>query len=488
MATDNIASSVMQTLGGGSGIDIVKLARDLTDVEKLPAEDKINASKEAAESKISALAVLKFNVQSLIDVFNGLNDASELATPIATSSDASKVSITSTDGSALSEMSDISVTALAAAQRNKSNQYSSATQSLNSGSAFTITITPGSGTATNVSIAAGNDTPQGIVSAINSSNAGVRATLLSEDSTGSNQRIVLTGATGASNTFVISSTLSDSDLGFHDTGNGNNIDNSGVKSLQNPADASLTFNGISLTRSSNSLTDVIAGVTLSLNGTHSGGASSTVNVVSDRSTLKEKLQTLVTTYNDVQFALAEISNPESEDEEVGGALSRDISVIRTVSDTIYQAVTQDSSTVSGTISGLRDIGVTLTAYGDLEFSETVYDTKAAANFDHITTMLSAGTNSQSRYDGQSQGLAIDAIKKLEVLTDSISGIFATRTSSAQTELSSYSKELLDLEVRMESLYERYLSQFTVMETLVKQLNSTRESLTDTWSNMGKFNK
>ena len=44
MATDNIASSVMQTLGGGSGIDIVKLARDLTDVEKLPAEEKITAS------------------------------------------------------------------------------------------------------------------------------------------------------------------------------------------------------------------------------------------------------------------------------------------------------------------------------------------------------------------------------------------------------------------------------------------------------------
>ena len=41
MATDNIASSVMQTLGGGSGIDIVKLARDLTDVEKLPAEEKL---------------------------------------------------------------------------------------------------------------------------------------------------------------------------------------------------------------------------------------------------------------------------------------------------------------------------------------------------------------------------------------------------------------------------------------------------------------
>jgi len=103
-------------------------------------------------------------------------------------------------------------------------------------------------------------------------------------------------------------------------------------------------------------------------------------------------------------------------------------------------------------------------------------------------MLSAGTDNQSRYDGQSQGLAIDAIAKLEVLTDSISGIFATRTESTRQKLSSYSEDLLALEVRMDALYERYLSQFTVMETLVKQLNSTRESLTDTWNNMGNFNK
>ena len=131
MSTDNIASSVMQTLGGGSGIDIVKLARDLTDVEKLPAEEKITASQEAAEAKISALAVLKFNVQALVDQFNGLNDAAELATPQATTSDSTKVSVTATDGSALTGISDISVTTLAAAQRNKSNQYSSNTQSLN---------------------------------------------------------------------------------------------------------------------------------------------------------------------------------------------------------------------------------------------------------------------------------------------------------------------------------------------------------------------
>ncbi|MEK9989702.1 MAG: flagellar filament capping protein FliD, partial [Halieaceae bacterium] len=476
-------------LGGGSGIDIVKLARDLTDVEKLPAEEKINASQEATQAKISAFAVLKFNVQALVDQFNALNDASELATPTATSSDVGKVSVLSTDGSALSGIYEFSVSALATEQRNISNAYLSKTQSLNGGSGFTLTVTtPAGGTATNIAIDAGNDNPQGVVNAINAAGLGVTAVLVAADSAGSAYRIALQGQTGASNSFEISSTLSDSDLGFHDASNGNLANNSGTRSLQNPGDASLTYNGVGLTRSSNVVTDVLPGLTVSLNGTTSGGDTVNLNVVSDRATLKTKLQDLVTTYNDVQFALNELSDPDSEEEEVGGALARDLAVIRTVRDTIYKAVTQDSSTPSGDITGLRDIGVTLTGYGELQFSETAYDAKASANFSDISTMLSAGTDNQSRYDGQSQGLAIDAIAKLEVLTDSIDGIFAQRTESARKELSTYSKELIDLEARMDALYERYLSQFTVMETLVKQLNSTRESLTDTWSNMGNFNK
>ena len=45
-----------------------------------------------------------------------------------------------------------------------------------------------------------------------------------------------------------------------------------------------------------------------------------------------------------------------------------------------------------------------------------------------------------------------------------------------------------LETRMEAVYERYLRQFTVMESLVNTINSTRESMTSTWENMGNFGK
>tara|TARA_B100000683_G_scaffold271914_1_gene314015 strand:- start:169 stop:1638 length:1470 start_codon:yes stop_codon:yes gene_type:complete len=485
MATDNIASSVMTALGGGSGIDITKLARDLSDVEKAPKEEQISAAKEASEAKISALAVLKYNVQQLLTEFNSLNDATEMSSPTAVSSDTTKVSIVSTDGSANAGISEIGVSALAASQRNKSNQYSSAAQSINSGAGFTLTLTPGSGTATNVTVAAGNDTPAGIVAAINSANAGVTATLLSENSAGSNYRIILEGDTGASNTFVVTSTLADSDLGFHDSSNGNSVTSAGIVSLQNPADASITYNGVSVTRSSNTFADVIPGVTVSLNGTHSGGATASVNVTADKSTLKTKLQSLVKAYNDMQFALNEISDPESEEDEVGGALSRDLSAIRTIRDSVHKAVTQNSSTPSGNVTAFRDIGVKLTRDGNLELDEATYDSVAASNFGDISKMLSAGTTNQSRYDGQSQGLAMDAILELETLTDAISGVFATRTATAQKQIDNFTQELADLDSRYELIYQRYLDQFIVMERLVNSLNSTRESMSTTWENMNR---
>lgn len=489
MSTESVTSSIITNMGSGSGIDITKLARDLTDVEKEPRENRLNVAKTASEAKISAYAVLKYNVNQLVGVFNSLNDANELATPAASSSDALKVKVSSTSGSTPTGNYDFSVSSLAAAQRNISNQFSSASESLNSGGAFNLSITTASGASNTVNIAASADTPQGVVSAINAANLGVSAALVAESGgTSPNYRIVLTGQTGSSNGFTVSSTLSDADLGFHDSSNGNSQSSGGISSQQSSADASISFNGLALTRSSNVLTDVIAGATVNLVGTHSSGDSTSITIASDRTTLKDKLQTLVSAYNDLRFALDEISDPESEEEEVGGALARDISVIRTVKDTIYRAITQDSSTVSGSVNGLRDLGFNFNMTGNLNFDETTFDSVADTSFSDISVMLSAGTNDQSKYDGQAQGLAADAIEVLDVLTDSIDGVFATRTASARTAITRYETQLRDLETRMEAVYERYITQFTVMESLVNQLNSTRESLTDTWANMGKFDK
>ena len=115
-----------------------------------------------------------------------------------------------------------------------SNTFSSATQSLNAGSTFNITVTPDGGSATTVTVAAGSDTPQGIVNAINTI-TGVEAVLLSE---GSQHRITLRDTTSAGRQFSVSSTVTnykpvdaqgrplsgsssvaDTDFGFNDLNN-----------------------------------------------------------------------------------------------------------------------------------------------------------------------------------------------------------------------------------------------------------------------------
>ena len=457
MATSDVASSVLLNMGNGSGIDVIKLARDLADAEMLPQQDRVTRAKTDTEAAISAYAVLKYNVELLTEQFNGLNDAQELATPVAVSSNTSAISIGSTQGSAVSGSHQIDVTQLAASQRNRSSEYTSSTETLNSGSAFDITVTSNGSTQT-ISVDAGDDTPAGVVAAINASGTGFTATLIDTDTAGTNYRIVLQGPSGEDNAFTVSSTP---DLGFHTAGN----------QLQSAANALLKVDGMSIERTSNTISDAISGVTLNLNAVASG---TSLQVTNDTTTLKEKLEELVATYNVVQVVLNELSDPDSTEEEVGGALPNDMAFVRSVRDAIYAAVTTDSSTPSGDVSALRDLGIELTKTGTLSFNEATYDEVVLNNFSDVVTMLSAGTTNQSAYDGADQGLAFDSMEVINGLMDSIDGIFAVREDTATEQLKTYEDRLLAIELRMEKVYQSYLKQFSVMEDLVNTLNNTRD--------------
>ena len=487
MSGENAISAVMATLGGGAGVDIRKLSEDLTNAERAPLESSLNRSKEQKSAEISAYSALKYDVENLISKFRSLDDAAELLSSEASSTDESKVKVSAVTGSAKAGTHSITISALATQQINISSSYSASSQSLNGGASFDLSITDSGGNVTTVSISDGNDNPAGIVAAINSANAGVSATLLAVNADSSEYRIVLSGdATGSENSFVVSSSLDDADLGFHDATNGNNQQSGGVYSQQLAVNAAFTMDGVSLERASNSVGDVLDGVTLDLVGVSNAGATK-IDVDKTTAQLKSKLQDVVAAYNSVKLSLREASNPESDDEIIGGALANDFAAVRQVRTVLYRAITQDSSTLSGSIGALRDIGIEITRSGDLAFNENKFDTVMSTNASDVSTMLSAGTNDQSEYDSSPQGLARDVISDLEEsLTDSIDGLFTSRTASSASALADYEDELVELEVRMNTVFERYLEQFTVMETLVSQLNSTRTSLSDTWANMGNF--
>jgi flagellar hook-associated protein 2 len=340
------------------------------------------------------------------------------------------------------------------------------------GSSHSVTSTTTGVTAVNspttTTIGVETDTPAGIVSAINAANTGVTATLVNTGTGSNSYKIVLAGQTGSNGVFTLTSSP---DLGFHDAAN----------SLQTAQDSIVGFEGLTLTRDSNTLTDVVDGVSVNLMATT--GSSVRVTVTNDISTLKTNIQEMVTNYNSLISLFDEFTATESE-ADLAGALSEDSSMIRFLKTKVRDSVFGDSSTPSGSMTSLRNIGVSINQYGAITFTEAVYDTAITSDYDDVVTMLTADTNNQNLFETSNKGLAQDIATSLGDLTDS-TGVVTVRETGAKTELTDHEDELVKLEARMDKVYNRYLMQFGVMESLMASMDSTKDYLTSQFEALSK---
>lgn len=402
------------------------------------------------------------------------------------------VTTVSVDSATYTSLTD-QVTAIKAATGYDNLQFTVAANSAGNGFEFTykttaaVTIAPtltGSGSshtisntvtgrtpinaATTTTVTVGSDSPSGVISAINAANTGVTATLVNTG-TGSNSfRIILTGDTGSNGVFALTSSP---DLGFHDTAN----------LLQSAQDSIINFEGITVTRATNALDDIVSGATINLLETTATDVR--VTVTNDKSELKTSIQNVVASYNDLLVLVENFTSTDSE-AEMAGALSEDGSLVRFLKDKIRASVFSDSSSASGNIVALRDIGMSVNQSGAITFDAVKYDAAVSSNYDDIVTMLTAGTSNANLFDDSNKGLAQDIITALESLTDA-SGVVANREISAKSKLSDHELALTKLETRMEVIYNRYLTQFGAMEGLMATLDSTKDYLTSQFETLSK---
>ena len=150
--------------------------------------------------------------------------------------------------------------------------------------------------------------------------------------------------------------------------------------------------------------------------------------------------------------------------------------MRYIKQQVFGALMDDSSTSSGSISALRDVGISVDKSGNLTFATATFDAAIENSYDDVVTMLSAGTSSQNLYDTNSKGLAQDVATLLEGLNDS-SGIVATRKDNAEGYSEDFAAELVVLEARMEKVYQRYLTQFAAMDSMLEKIDGTKNYLT-----------
>jgi flagellar hook-associated protein 2 len=465
------AQKLITALGTGSGVDVASLAQNLTDAERVPKANAINAKINKNESRISGYAAIAYVATGVQNALNALKDERSFDGAVASVGNASTV--TATAGSTATEGSHaLTITQLAKPQRavfglDQTAGFSDATTAitgLTSGS-LSLSYTYGGTTGTQT-IAATN--PTDIVKEINGNTpvTGVKAQLVY---TGSDYKIVLSGKTGAANTF----SLTDS------TSSMVNV----AAAQQSSTNALFDINGVSFSRSSNQVGDALAGVTLNLKAL----GTTSVELTRDNSGLMSKVQDVVTAYNEAMSMLNVLSDPKSTVETYGGALVGD-SMVRTVREQLRNLMFTDSSASASTstVKNVRDLGISIDMMGSMTLDNAKLTDALTNRFDEVVTAMTGNMNDLGEYSTAPAGIAGDASRALTKLLKA-SGPVKTVSTNATTQNKKYQEDLANLQTRMDALLIRYQKQFANMDSLVGSNNSLKASLKSTFEGMSKSN-
>lgn len=285
----------------------------------------------------------------------------------------------------------IQVTQLAKAQKLGSISYGSTTSALGlSAGSFTL-----NGATINVEASDTLTTLRDKINAVNTGGAAskVSASILQVDAT--HYRLVLTSdATGAAGmTFANVSGGAPQALGLTD---GANAIQAGAV-LVAGGDASFAIDGVAMTRTSNTVTDAITGVTLNLVAQENGAVTNlTIDHSSDAA--KASMQGFVDAWNKlVDFVKTQQTPPASG--KAAPTLFAD-QILKTVSSTLSR---QLLSTIGGTPADLSTAamaGVSVGSDGKLTLDTTRFDTAFKTRLEDVRTLFSqrgSATSSQVSY-------------------------------------------------------------------------------------------
>jgi flagellar hook-associated protein 2 len=464
------AQKLVTSLGAGSGVDVSALAQNLVDAERVPKENAINAKITKNESRISGYAAMSFVLSGVQTALTALKDQNNFNALTVANSNSSAFSVT-TSATGAAGSHEIEVLRVAKAQRSVSSGFSSGDASLNGGAAMSLTLNVGSTSpvASTIQLAAGKDTPQDIVNAINDAKTGVTAQLVNTgDGSGSPYQIVLSGAMGASGAFSLTPNYL--------TGSGS----PGLTFSQNQAatDSSVKVDGITYARTTNTLNDVVPGLTLSLK---TPSSATTIDVTRDNSGIKDKMTALVTAYNDAQTIFKEVADPKSTLDTYGATLVGDSSV-RSLKQQLRDMVMGQSSTPGDAVGALWQMGISVDMTGTMSLDSTKLDTVLSNNYADVVKTFTGNQNGLSVYSTAKAGIAGDAVKKISKLLGA-DGVLQTQSQSATTQNTKYKADLAKLQTRMDSLLTRYQKQFSAMDSLVGSINTQKTSLKSSFDGM-----
>ncbi|MDA8873041.1 flagellar filament capping protein FliD [Alphaproteobacteria bacterium] len=327
-----MAVDYLSAMNVGSGLNVTQIVDALVDAEKAPREAQLNENIEEKTVSISAFAEVKQEFNTLKTNLATLGQFSGLQVQtIGPSGISTAISATVTDPSLVKPFDhNIVVNAIAQPQTISFSGYSVENATLD---ASNLTIDLGSwavdaggvysfsanANAASKSIALDNtDTLATVRDKINQLNIGVSASIIKISDT--NYSLSLTSALGTKNQIRVQATSTSgaiSNLSFDPATNGSGAANGGdaQKQVAAASDASLTFNGVSVSRSSNQISDLVSGVKIDVKAVST--TSEKITASYDQTLSLDAMKLFVDELNTVTKNLISLSKTSLKEEDTG---------------------------------------------------------------------------------------------------------------------------------------------------------------------------
>lgn len=303
---------------------------------------------------------------------------------------------------------------------------------------FTLDVEPG-------------DTLDSLVSRINSDVTLASASVFSDGTGTAPFRLNISArATGAVGELIIDG--SDMDLDF--------------TTLSQARDASVLLGddphgGVLITNSSNILTDVVDGVTITLNAVDDDPV--TITIDHDLNTLVSTVSGLVSDFNTAMNRMEELSSYDLETEQRGILLGDN--ALRATESRLYRLFSGTFTDAPGTIARLSELGIKLGSGARLSFDEQTFRDAYEDNSEEVIQFFTT----------EETGWAHVAKERLEEITGT-NGLFERRENTLESQKELLNGRIDQLNELLDRKRERLMREFQAMEAALAGLQAQQSAL------------
>jgi flagellar hook-associated protein 2 len=219
--------------------------------------------------------------------------------------------------------------------------------------------------------------------------------------------------------------------------------------------------GVLLTSSTNTLTDIVPGLTIDLAGVSDEPV--TVTISRDTDSVVEAFQSFVSGFNAAADRIDELSSYDAKTETRGVLLGE--GTLQTVEQRLWRMVIQRLDGATGDLQRLADLGIRLQD-GDLQFDEEKLLTALENDLEEVIEFF---TDAET-------GMAATMKEQLETITET-GGLIDRRESTLETQREQMADRVDVLNDRLNRRAEQLMREFLAMESALAQLQSQQSALT-----------